>query len=370
MIKVNKHNYPPVAVDLKTFNSILSKVDVSIAVIDDPDKLNKICNSRLNLTQIAIIYLTASKIDLIYKYKRYRLLQPFADDSEQFSGVEAIRILSQYVKLPKVKDYPQLHNLLGWKEQEAKYTLSASALIGFNPKFQRQELTNVYEYDLNSAYSSIIVNEGIPDIEHYRMYSKVKDNEIGFNLDSHLTLVHTGDYADVVMPLVKNEDLTRFCKHWYDIKRKNPKGSRERDKAKFVLNASIGYLQKTNPFIRAYIVNRCNEVILELMNKDVVLYNTDAIFSRVPRPELEIGEDIGQFKVEVIERLYYYQNNYQKNDDIPTYRGVCKFGFKQYEEHYGKKFLLKDFNGVADLEIFRRYEYDAKSRQIKERKIK
>ena len=112
-----------------------------------------------------------------------------------------------------------------------------------------------------------------------------------------------------------------------------------------MLNLPIGYCQRYNPFLRAYVVHSCNEVIKQLIDDDTLFWNTDAIFSLKRRPELEIGTDIGQFKEIKCDTLSYVGNVYQINDEDPTYRGISKSWFKSFEKTYGRKYdLLKDFD--------------------------
>lgn len=112
-----------------------------------------------------------------------------------------------------------------------------------------------------------------------------------------------------------------------------------------MLNLPIGYCQRYNPFLRSYVVNSCNEVIKRLIDDDTLFWNTDAIFSRKRRPELELGTEIGQFKEIHCDTLSYVGNVYQINNEDPTYRGISKSWFKAFEKKNGRKYdLLKDYD--------------------------
>ena len=91
-------------------------------------------------------------------------------------------------------------------------------------------------------------------------------------------------------------------------------------------------MQNHNPFLRAYVVNMCNKKIKDIIDahpEECCMWNTDAVYSTAPL-DLEIGENIGQFKLEYQGILRQVNNNYQKVDEHnTTYRGVCKMLFKE-----------------------------------------
>jgi hypothetical protein len=112
-----------------------------------------------------------------------------------------------------------------------------------------------------------------------------------------------------------------------------------------MLNLPIGYCQRYNPFLRSYVVNKCNNKIKAIIDHNTLFWNTDAIFSRVRRPELELGTEIGQFKEIHCNTLTYVGNVYQINNEDPTYRGISKSWFKAFEKEHGRKYnLLLDYD--------------------------
>lgn len=150
--------------------------------------------------------------------------------------------------------------------------------------------------------------------------------------------------ADIKFKLIDTpKKLKDFLIRWYNRK-KNSTGN-EKLEAKAMLNLPIGYCQRYNPFLRSYVVNTCNKVIKDIIDENTLFWNTDAIFSKVRRPELEIGNEIGQFKEIKCDKLVYVGNVYQINDEDPTYRGISKTWFKSFEKEYGRKYdLLKDYD--------------------------
>ena len=208
------------------------------------------------------------------------------------------------------------------KNEKGSFVLSAGALVGYNKKWDNRE-DYMYVYDLNSAYAAVMMDK-IPDTSTYTLHSTVHDGEIGFLLSDGLPMVHKG-YADIVFTLM-DSPYKEFARKYYDIKR-NSTGS-EKAKAKAMLVYGVGYLQRHNPFIRAYIVNSCNEFIKGLLDEDSILWNTDAIYSRRKRDDLTIGTDIGEFKLEHEGLIRHRGNCYQIVDSGEvTYRGTSKSWF-------------------------------------------
>lgn len=239
--------------------------------------------------------------------------------------------------------------------ETGSYIYSAGPIIGYNPKYELQELHDVYEYDLNSAYSSIMLN-AIPDVNNIYKNCKVKKGQVGFWLREGMPMTETiGIECDVVFDLITLSPYQKkYIEKLYDMKRCaiTPE---EKTKAKLWLNAGIGYYQRYNPFIRAYIVHKCNRVISGLLDDETVLWNTDAIFSLKRRPELALGASIGEWKEEVIKRFVYKGNNYQIDNEIPVYRGIPKSWFK------GQKF---DLLNQAIPKRCNKYVYDISQNKI------
>ena len=209
--------------------------------------------------------------------------------------------------------------------------LSASPILWYNPKYEGQWI-DAYSYDLNSAYSSAMLGL-MPDTSNGWRVGKIKKGEIGFqevlnpkNEDVTMLVPQYSGFSLYVFPLMESP-FKSFVDHWYQIKKTSPKGSRERQKAKEVLNFSVGYLQRINPFIRAAIIGRCNSIIEKLIDPDTTLFcNTDSITSKVPL-DITIGDGIGEWKVEKVGKVAYIGNNYQWYDGDVIFRGIPKRWF-------------------------------------------
>lgn len=215
---------------------------------------------------------------------------------------------------------------------------SASPILYKNDKYEYMA-NKAVGYDMNSAYSFAMLQD-MPDTRciktvkgllHYNE-GIVTENLIGFN--SNGELVPVGEYAIYRFKKIPSP-FRHFIEYYYNMK-KNAKKPEERERAKRILNLAVGYFQRTNPFIRAAIVSGANNLIRSLMDENTIYCNTDSIVSLKRRPELEIGDGIGQWKIEHKGIFKYEGMNYQWNNELPAYRGVPK-------EWFPKKWdLLKD----------------------------
>lgn len=236
-------------------------------------------------------------------------------------GSDAYRTLRRYYKVPDFRNTEM--DMYIPRDEWGKYIFSAQPLLGYNKKYNMKE-TYLYEYDINSAYSDQMLKP-CPNTSCYTLFDIVRENQVGFMFDKELTLVdQPGLYADIVFDLMESP-FTRFVDTWYGRKKK-AKNMVKKKKAKEMLNFSIGYMQRTNPFLRAFIIHNCNKRIQSLLDDNVALWNTDAIYSTVRRPELELGNDLGQWKIE--EGLFRIRElEYQKVGEAPHFRGVPRSWF-------------------------------------------
>ena len=262
----------------------------------------------------------------------------------QLNPGTSLRTLGKYYKIPEIKElYPELKPLC------QSYKLETDGIIGmridpllmFNRKFEGQRLY-AYCYDMNSAYSWAMLQD-MPDTSNgYVANSIVGDNEIGFkwkpkedNINDYLggsamAMVGTGKFANYIFPKMKSP-FGRFVDKWYN-KKVNAKDAEEKSHAKEMLNFCIGCLQNHNPFIRCAIVSYCNQRIMNIITNEIkngnefIYANTDCLTMTKPLNYLDIGNDVGQWKIK--EGYFAFKGcNYQWDLEIPTYRGMPKKWF-------------------------------------------
>lgn len=257
------------------------------------------------------------------------------DDHQVITGLQAYRVLQRYYKVPRTTDC---------KENSL---FSAIPLLWNNPKYERQKV-NAICYDMNSAYAYAMLQD-IPDTSVKPIAKKIEPGEIGFGFDEqgNVKLQHTG-FCPYVFKLMESP-FKRFVEKYYKIKQ-TAKTKLEKRKAKEYLNFCVGFLQGRNEFLRAYIVCSANERILNLIDENTIYCNTDSIVSLVERPELEIGTDIGQWKVEHKGEFAFIGFNFQWYGEQPSVRGVSKTYFKKDWD------ILKDdmpgVNNMYELDYF------------------
>ena len=234
------------------------------------------------------------------------------EEKQKVDGGEAFRILSQYYKVPRFTD----ETILG---------MSASPLLWKNKKFENTRQKAI-GYDLNSAYSAAMLKD-MPDTSVPPQAKQIGKNEIGFiempTENGGMSLVPKfKGFSLWVFPLMKSP-FTKFVEKWYDKKL----DEKTKDKAKGVLNYSVGYLQKVNPFLRATIIGYCNELIKSYITEDTLYCNTDSIITTKPIPELTIGTGIGEWKVEHEGMFAFKGFNYQWDYKAPHFRGISRKWF-------------------------------------------
>lgn len=243
-------------------------------------------------------------------------------------GMKAFTCLQRFTKgkeIPKIvkeEDFNEFGKNI--------YPFATSPFMYFNEKYNETE-QDAIGYDMNSAYSYAMLGP-IPDTSmltsaKIRCYNSgiVAVNEIGFDYAGNL--VEEGNYALYRFKALKSP-FKAFVEYYYKLKH-DAKTKNERKRAKDVLNMSVGYLQRINPFIRATIVSRANNLIKSLIDDNTLYCNTDSIVSLTPRHDLKIGTNIGEWKLEHKSKFKYRDYNYQWDNELPTYRGIPKAWFKE-----------------------------------------
>lgn len=261
--------------------------------------------------------------------------------SQHIDGVDAYAILQRYYKVPDFRNDETICKQLGFMPESNKFYSSAKPLLYKNDKYDGTR-NKAIGYDLNSSYSYAMLQD-MPDTSKPYHSGYVKEGEIGFRDDEgELKPIFKG-YSLWIFPLMKSP-FKRFVDHWYKEKTK------KNIKAKEVLNYPVGYMQKTNPFLRSTIIYYANNIIRNLIDENTLYCNTDSIVS-LKSMELSVGKELGQFKVEHEGEFAFVGFNYQWNYDAPSYRHVPKTWFKQGFD------LLKDsLPTVGNIVIYSDYQ--------------
>lgn len=240
-----------------------------------------------------------------------------------------------------------------------------TGLLYINDKFLGKRTENVYGYDINSAYAWAI-KQDMPDTSVKPKRNCVpNENEIGMSETSigndenyYLYIIeNANDYGiecDYVFPKIKSP-FVHFADYYYYLK-STAKTKEERQKYKEILNYSIGFIRRKNPFIHSAILSYARLKVQKLIDKNTICCNTDSIVSSKPRNDLEIGEKLGQFKIEhQNESFAINESGYQWNYEIPVVRGISKKWFQNGFDILKDKIPGKECN---------KYIYDEENEKI------
>lgn len=348
-------------INIEEFNKHLAFVKKYRGVVFEPRQSHDKYFRANIVIDVVNIYLTYRKDD---KTVTYSTRLDGEDPSTKITGLLAYQTLCKYYKVPKMDTFEWMkknYTQSGEKTKISWVVCSAIPLLYANPEKSGKEYDHCYGYDMTSAYGWAML-QPIPDTaKPPKFYTKVGKDEIGFNLDG--TTEYEGGYANIVFPLM-DSPFKRFVEKWFGIKKY---GSPEQSaKAKQMINYAVGYMQRTNPFIRNTIVNRCNDKIHMYMDENTLYCNTDSIVSLTPRKDLPLGDKIGEFHLEHEGSFAYAGMNYQWNKSLPTYRGVAKKWFEGFEKKHKRKWsiLTDEIPTFDDGE----YYFDKNKLQIRRKK--
>ena len=344
-------------ITIEEFNKHLAFCKKNRVVVFEPHKQGQYCN-------IANIEIDVVNIKLTYKLgSKVTTYQTRIDGGEQpnkITGLLAYQTLCKYYKIPNMKDFKcfrrEEHKVNG-KSQISWILQASSPLLWSNVEKSGKLYENCIEYDMTSAYGWALT-QPLPDTNKKPSFNRiVKEGEIGFRLDGTITF---NGSASIIFPLM-DSPFSRFVNKWFGIKRYG--NDEEKKKAKQMLNFCVGYMQRTNPFLRNTIVERCNMKMEELIDENTLYCNTDCIVSLKPRYDLELGGGLGQFHIEHEGTFAYSGFNYQWNYELPTYRGIPKNWFIEYEKKHKKKWTILD--DPIPCEKDSEYYFDYKKLQIR-----
>lgn len=353
---------------LEDMNKTLEKIEKSgkIFIHGLYSKYKKKYGGKFSLNYYAFYYMDGVNFNVTTKLSGENCTYNFRLDGEtkgtQISPLTCYRIGQKIYNVPKLDE--TIYSDIDEKDEAGKYMKSSRQLLWTNPKFDGQEIPHTWIYDLNAAFSSILMTK-IPDLNNLKRRDDiVKEDEIGFKgkyLD-HFTLARPGEEAELIFDLIESP-YKNWCIKLYNEKIKCKAKDDEVGalKAKQTVNFFIGFLQRTNPLMRAYIVESCNDFMRDKIDMETTIFcNTDSIHSTVPRPDLETGSGIGQFKVEGDDVIARYKGaNWQIKGEKPKWRGVAEYRLKKENGEWLN--ILTDQPPIPEL----MYYFDEESRRIK-----
>ena len=310
-------------VDIETMQEILktcnNKICYPRAYDSKKDKLEGRAFIEDKLVELHVTLKWQGKKTTFVTYKDGRDYIPGTN------GLNAFNLLNRFWKVPRLS-----------QEQVSKLNMdglySASPLLDYNSRFENKRIEDCWCYDLNSAYSAAML-KGWIDASKPPQSKKIEPwHEVGFKFNDEGKLeIQEQGYCMMVFERIETpQGIKDFVNYYYEIK-KNAKTQEEKLKAKQTLNFAVGYLQKVNPWLRAWVVCSCNRYIERLLDEDSLFWNTDSITSKRRRFDLEenLGIEVGQWKIEHHGAVAYKGNCYQWDLEVPTYRGTPKKWFPE-----------------------------------------
>jgi len=213
----------------------------------------------------------------------------------------------------------------------------------YDENFNNQWL-KCWSYDINSAFAFAMLKP-MPDTSKEPRYNDyVKRGEMGFYKMGGAT-TKVGEYAEVIFSL-QDSPFKEYIIKYYNLK-KNATEKEFRTKYKDFLNIPTGMMQRYDIFIRNAIIYWSNKYIKSFIDENTVYCNVDCIISLVPRYDIPVGEEIGQFKCEhICDNFKYKQSGiYQWNDEC-HYQGIPARTIKDINDIEGWQenidYIIKD----------------------------
>lgn len=211
--------------------------------------------------------------------------------------------LNKNVSFPKLSENEELRQLYGYKIKtladnahkfRVDWDLPDPGNFSFiNPDYSHTDLI-CWSYDVNSAYSRAMLMP-MPDTRVPSRSGYINDGEIGFYLNGGAT-TEKGQFSNYIFPLIESP-YKKYVDYFYSLK-KSAKDKRERSKYKNYLNVATGLLHRYDIFHRLATLYYSREHVRKYIDDNTVYSNTDCIVSLVPRPDIPLGNDIGDFKLE------------------------------------------------------------------------
>ncbi len=299
-----------------------------------------------------------SNIKLVYKNKNkkrcFLAVDGFQAESEEIAlmktkkeqdgkGGQAYRALNR-----KAKKYNENFEFL---ENALYEDYIISPFDYYNKFYSCKPLEHIYAYDMNSCYPYFLMQE-LPYGDDLGE-GEILEDEYGYieyitqSGNKSLKLRQNG-YAEHRFKKKKFQCFTDWAVEGYKKKQKNKD-------YKIVLNALIGDMKYHNIFIRCTVLDKAEALIKSLQDANTIMCTVDSIISLTPRPDIELGTEIGQFKLEHEDCDFYYESNM-----IKQFRG-------EREMHTG----VSSSRYVNELETWDepRYSWDYKNKIIKKNDI-
>lgn len=230
--------------------------------------------------------------------------------------------------------------------------------VWYNEKYQEQSI-KCWAYDINASYPTIFLKYNAPNVNNPLGYGVVEDNQVGFivNDEGFRVMVGKGEIAEERYELLSDKDMEsirKYVKDSFNAKNYFKKmGNKEKaNKEKSRLNNAIGVLRNHNVDLYTWVLTMARREIEQWVDEYTIAINTDCIYSARPRPEIPIGDNIGEYKEDENNgtEVYFHGSNYDWGNK-KCMRGVVKELQDTYDIKEGIQTRLPDYIIQGYLEI-------------------
>lgn len=259
-----------------------------------PEELNEIledldsCNIKYNTTKLAYSIFVETP-------NCFYTTSLIGGEDRHINVGNICNLFYKQCKVHDLKDQYGYHEINRFGSPAIKWDYTTAFGYSYtDPYYARKDLV-CWSYDINSAFAFAMLNK-MPDTTKAPRYNDIiNHNEIGFYTGGGAT-TKVGEYADIIFPLMESP-FKEYIYNYYN-KKETAKVKEERKKWKDFLNIPSGIVARKNIFIRNAIIYYSNEYIKKFIDDNTVYCNVDCIVSLMPRYDLPIGDEIGQFKEE------------------------------------------------------------------------
>ena len=210
-----------------------------------------------------------------------------------------------------------------------------------NEEYQFKKV-KVWSYDMHSCYP-YFMTKPLPYGDELGP-GLVETGEVGFNLDEdifdglyEIKKVNLGDFAQFRFKTKIYDTFIEFANEGYAKKYKDKKYKKE-------YNATIGAMKYHHVFIRACVLNYAEEYMKSLIDNDTIMCTVDSIVSLKPRPDLNVGEGLGQFAIEHENEYFVFQSCAIKMfyDTEQKHAGIGKYRYIDIDLYWNKPRIAYD----------------------------
>ena len=309
----------PVYVSYTEFNKILKEYDGRIIVTDKPTEVGWNLNFfKDNQSNYHILY---RDLNTSLKKEIHHLAFDPYDPSRRGSDVikgegrKAFKLAQSYCDMyGESLDFIENKNFVRYDDEDYNIVACMYHYVNRNLPIRTWH-KHCYGYDMNSCYP-YFMTKPLPYGEIVGRNRYVKEDELGFNFDltvkgdTSFRMCFEGEFANIIFKKKVYRGLLDFVE--YEYARKKTSTKEERDKHKLILNSLIGIMKYHNVFLRIAVLEYARMYIESLKDDNTIMQTVDSIVSLTPRPDLDIGDNLGQFKLEHEDESFIWITDSQK----------------------------------------------------------